>query len=425
MSLFANTLAQMKKAAAALKLDKDILAVLEEPQRTVEVNFPVKMDDGSVRMFRGFRVQHNNARGPFKGGIRYGTEVDMDEVRALATWMTFKCACAGIPLGGGKGGVIVDSKKLSEGEKERVTRGYARAIAPVIGPHTDVPAPDMYTNAKIMDWVADEYKKYLEERGEDTANYLATVTGKSLENGGSKGRGTATAQGGAFIIEQLARERDLDPSETRVVVQGFGNAGAHVAHILHNMGYRIVAVSDSSGGLFCPGDLHPETAIACKAEKGKIGECGIAGDMYHASSGDACKKVSNEELLALECDILVLSAKENEIRKDNANNVKAKIVIELANGPITPEADDILESKGIVIVPDILANSGGVTVSCFEWQQNLSGESWSEEEVLTKLQDIIVPAYLLVSELKSRYNVSYRTAAFISAMIRLEEAMKI
>lgn len=424
MSLFKNTLAQIEKAAGILGLDKDVLAVLEKPQRIVEVNFPVMMDDGTQQMFKGFRVQHNNARGPYKGGFRYSPEVDMDEVKALATWMTFKTACAGIPLGGGKGGVIVDSKKLSEGEKERITRGYTRAVAPVIGPYKDVPAPDMYTNSQIMDWLADEYRKYLEDRGESTEKYLGVVTGKSLENGGSEGRGTATAQGGAFIIEQIAQERDLDPGETRVVVQGFGNAGSHASHILHSMGYKIIAVSDSSGGLYCPGGLHPDTAITCKAEKGKVGECGVAGDMYHASAGDACKKISNEELLALECDILVLSAKENVITKDNAKDVKAGLIVELANGPVTPEADEILEGRGIDIIPDILANSGGVTVSGFEWEQNLKGESWSEEEVFVKLQDIIVPAYLRVSELKDKYHTSYRTAAFISAMMRLEEAIK-
>lgn len=436
MSLFKNTLSQIKNAADVLQLDKDILAVLQTPQRIVEVSFPVKMDNGSVRIFQGFRVQHNNARGPYKGGIRFAPYVDMDEVKALATWMTFKCACAGIPLGGGKGGVIVDTKELSEGELERVTRGYTKCIAPIVGPYKDVPAPDMYTNSQIMDWITDEYKKFIQEEMEvqglksDSELYkkrikdaLGVVTGKSLENGGSKGRGTATAQGGAFVIDQIAKARDMDPSETRVVIQGFGNAGSHAAHILHDMGYKIIAVSDSSGGLHCPNGLHPKTAIACKAEKGKIGECGIAGDMYHAAEGESCSKITNEELLTIPCDILVLSAKENEVRADNVANINAKLIVELANGPVTPEADKILEEKGIDVIPDILANSGGVTVSCFEWQQNLLGEAWSEEEVHTKLQNVIVPAYLQVSELKSKYNVSYRIAAFISAMIRLKEAI--
>jgi len=438
MSLFQNTLAQIEKAAEIMGLNKDLLAVLQKPQRITEVNFPVQMDDGTTVVFQGFRVQHNNARGPYKGGIRFAPEVDMDEVKALATWMTFKCACAGIPLGGGKGGVTVDSKKLSEGELERLSRAYTRAISPIIGPYKDVPAPDMYTTPQIMEWIADEYGQYVREEmqkqgvdeGSDVWNKRISdsrgvVTGKPLSAGGSQGRGTATAQGGAFIIEQIALERDMDPSETTVVVQGFGNAGSHAAHILHDMGYKVVAVSDSKGGLHCAGGLTPSTAITCKAEKGSVGECGIAGTAYGAVEGDVCSKVTNEELLELTCDILVLSAKENQITEENAPRIQAGLIIELANGPTTPEADAILEARGIDVIPDILANSGGVTVSGFEWEQNLKGESWSAAEVHTKLQDLIVPAYLRVSEIKGKYNCSYRSAAFISAMIRLEEAMKV
>ncbi len=437
MSLFQNTLSQINKAAEIVNLDKDVLAVLEKPQRILEVNFPVQMDDGTQEMFQGFRVQHSNVRGPHKGGIRFAPEVDMDEVMALSTWMTFKCACAGIPLGGGKGGVIVDSKKLSDGELERLSRAYFREIAPIVGPYKDVPAPDMYTNPKIMAWMADEYRKWTEEQlrkegvSEDSETYArrirdawGVVTGKPLDKGGSNGRGTATAQGGAFVIEQIAKERDMDPGETTVVVQGFGNAGSYAAQILHNMGYKVIGVSDSKGGIYCPGGLHPDTAISCKAEKGTVMECGLAGDMYHADAGEACKKVSNEELLELECDILVLSAMENQVTAENADRLNTKLIVELANGPTTPEADAILEEKGVDVIPDILANSGGVTVSYFEWVQNLADNYWSDGEVHEKLHEIIVPAYLRVAELKSQYNCSFRSAAFISAILRLEEGIK-
>ncbi|MBT6069285.1 Glu/Leu/Phe/Val dehydrogenase [Candidatus Peregrinibacteria bacterium] len=429
MSLFKNTLAQINNAAETVGLDKDILAILEKPQRILEVSFPVKMDDGTLQMFKGFRVQHNNARGPHKGGIRFAPEVDMDEVMALSTWMTFKCACAGIPLGGGKGGVIVNTKELSEGELERLSRAYFREIAPIVGPHKDVPAPDMYTTPQIMNWMADEYKKWTEEQlvkegvpadsdvcKKRVSDALGVVTGKPLGQGGSEGRGAATAQGGAFVIEQIAIERTINPADTTVIVQGFGNAGSFAAKILAEMGYKIIGVSDSKGGLYCSGGINAEAAISCKAEKGSVVECEM--------TGEGCRRVTNEELLELECDILVLSAKENQITAENADRIKAPLIVELANGPTTPEADKILEGKGIEVIPDILANSGGVTVSYFEWVQNLADNYWTEEEVNKKLKEIIVPAYLRDSEIKEKYSCSHRCAAFISAILRLEEAIR-
>ncbi len=419
MSLFQNTLAQIRKAANLMKLDDDVHEILTHPDRIIEVAIPVHMDNGTLKIFTGFRVQHNNARGPYKGGIRFAPDVDMEEVKALATWMTLKCAVAGIPLGGGKGGIIVDPKQLSENELERLTRGFTRAIAPFIGPLKDVPAPDMYTNPKIMGWMADEYSKL---QGE---NQFGVVTGKPLSIGGSAGRETATAQGGIYIIEEIARERNMTPANTTVVVQGFGNAGYFVAQILDGMGYKIVGVSDSKGGLFCEGGIRPSQAHTCKIEKdGGVGQCEVAAKDYEAKKGDACKRVTNEELLQLPCDILILSAKENQVTEENAAKVQAKLIVELANGPVTPEADEVLESRGIDVIPDVLANSGGVTVSYFEMVQNGMNLYWTEEEVFARLKQIMISAYKRLNELRSAHHSTYRMAAFISAILRIKEAVR-
>jgi len=411
MSLFENTIRQMKEAASIMKLDPNVEEVLSTPHKILEVSVPVKMDNGSIRVFKGFRVQHNNARGPYKGGVRFHPEVDMEEVKALATWMTMKCAVVGIPLGGGKGGVIVDVKELSETELERLTRSYIRAISPIIGPKKDVPAPDMYTNPQIMAWAADEFSKL---QGENT---LGVVTGKPLEVGGSAGRADSTSQGGIYVLEEMCRDYNLVPEETRVVVQGFGNAGANVAKMLFERGFKVVGVSDSRGGLHCENGADPNAAHSCKLDKGSVVECTAEG-------GGDCKVVSNEELLELECDVLFLSAMENQVTKENADKIKTRVIIELANGPVTPEADEILEKKGIVVVPDILANAGGVTVSYFELVQNEANFYWTDEEVQERLKQIMVESWKNVCKIGKKHNCTLRQAAFIAAMKRLEGTIK-
>lgn len=408
MSLFKNTLDQIEKAASLVSLNEDVLHLLSEPQRKVEVSVPVKMDDGSLRLFEGFRVQHNNVCGPYKGGFRYHTQVDMEEVKALSAWMTIKCAVVGIPLGGAKGGVVVNPKELSEGEIERLTRSYVRLLEPVIGPDTDVPAPDVNTNAKIMDWFADEYSKI---KGKDMRG---VVTGKSLENGGSKGRSAATAQGGVYILDEFLREKGIKPEDTTIVVQGFGNAGATAAKLLTDEGYKVVGVSDSQGGIACAHAVNPEEISSCKVDKSSVVHCGNPAD---------CRRVSNEDLLELECDVLVLAAMENQLTKENADRVKAKYVLELANGPITPEADELLKQKDICVIPDILANAGGVTVSYFEMLQNADNNYLSEEEINKKLKEVMVAAWQEVKANGEKYECTLREAAYATALARLEEKL--
>lgn len=408
MSLFKNTLAQIEKAASLIGLNEDVLHILSEPQRKVEVSIPVRMDDGSLRLFEGFRVQHNNVCGPYKGGFRYHTQVDMEEVKALSAWMTIKCAVVGIPLGGAKGGVVVNPKELSEGEIERLTRNYVRLLEPVIGPDMDIPAPDVNTNAKIMDWFADEYSKL---KGKDMKG---VVTGKSLENGGSKGRSAATAQGGVYILDEFLREKDIKPEETTIVVQGFGNAGETAARLLTEEGYKVVGVSDSQGGIVCAHAVNPEEISSCKTDKSSVVHCGDPAD---------CRRVTNEDLLELECDVLVLAAMENQLTKENAPLVKAKYILELANGPITPEADETLKQKNICIIPDILANAGGVTVSYFEMLQNADNNYLSEEEINEKLKEIMVTAWQEVKTNAEKYECTLREAAYATALGRLEEKL--
>lgn len=394
-----------------MELAPNIAEVLKHPERVIEVSIPVKMDNGELRVFRGFRVQHNSIRGPYKGGIRFHPEVDMDEVKALATWMTIKCAVVGVPLGGGKGGVIVDTKELSPRELEELTRQYTIALADFIGPEIDVPAPDVYTNPQIMAWIADEYSKI---KGK---NIPGVVTGKGLEIGGSEGRDSATSQGGVYILEKWLEGHDKKPSEMTIAVQGFGNAGFHVARLLDEAGFKVIAVSDSQGGLHCSGGLKPGEAMTCKKEHGHVGECFVAGQ--------SCARISNEELLELECDILVLAAMENQVTAENAGRVKAKLILELANGPVTPEADEILEANRVRVIPDILANAGGVTVSYFELVQNQANYYWSAEEVQEKLKAIMCKAWESVYKNAKKHKCPYRKAAFITALERLEAAIRL
>ncbi|MFC1810949.1 Glu/Leu/Phe/Val dehydrogenase [Patescibacteria group bacterium] len=410
MSLFQNTLKQINEAADIMSLDQDILTILSHPKRILQVSLPVRMDNGDVKVFEGFRVQHNDVAGPFKGGIRYHEQVDMEEVKALATWMTMKCSVVGIPLGGGKGGIIVNPKELSKRELEKLTRKYVDRVQHNIGPMMDVPAPDVNTNAEVMAWMSDEYMKL------GNLNRRGVVTGKPLECGGSEGRDAATSQGGSYVWEEIAKEKGTQPDETRVVIQGFGNAGSHMARIMGEQGYKILGVSDSKGGVYCEEGLDAPCMLKCKIEKGTVTKC--------ESECDNCVRITNEELIEKDCDILVLAALENQVTDKNADKIKAKYIIELANGPVTPEADKILEKNGVLVIPDILANAGGVTVSYFELVQNEAGYYWSADKIQRRLKPIMVKAYQRVKEMMEKYKCSMRQAAFISAMHRLEIMLK-
>lgn len=406
MSPFGNAMKQLDIAAKAAGISENIINILREPERQTVVHFPVKMDDGATRVFEGYRVQHSSARGPYKGGIRYHEQTDIDEVKALAFWMAIKCAVVNIPLGGGKGGVTVNPKKLSRQELERLTRAFTRAIADIIGPEKDIPAPDVNTTPEIMAWIRGEYESIVGHKAP------GVVTGKPVEAGGSLGRGTATAQGGFFVFEAARKKLALDPESSTVIVQGFGNAGATMAKILDHHGYKVVGVSDSGGGVWNENGLDIKELSKHKEETGRV------------SGFKNSENITNEELLELPCGVLIPSALENQITAENAGDIKAKMVLELANGPTTPEADSILESRGIVVLPDVLANAGGVAVSYFEWVQNLSGESWSEEEVFTRLQKTMAEAFDGVWNKKTELGGSMRTAAFAAALARIAKAME-
>lgn len=403
---FANAMAQLDTAAAVMNLDAKAYAMLQSPRRVLTVSIPVTMDDGSLKVFTGFRSQYNDALGPYKGGIRFHPGVTLEEVKALSFWMTMKVAVVGLPLGGGKGGVIVEPQRLSKGELERLSRGYIRALYKYVGPTQDVPAPDVYTNAQIMAWMLDEYEQLVGEHAP------GMITGKPRSIGGSAGRDTATAQGGVYVLREIVQKLGWNPSETRVAIQGFGNAGAHVARLLSAAGYRIIAVSDSQGGVVSTTSLNIAELSAHKQKTGAV--AGFAGTTA----------ISNEALLELDTDILIPAALESVITGANAGNVKAKLLLELANGPVTPEADAIFREKNILSIPDILANAGGVTVSYFEQVQNASNYAWSEVEVATKLETIMVQAANAVWDTKNKYATDMRTAAFVVALERVRDAMQ-
>jgi glutamate dehydrogenase len=414
MSFFENTLKQIKEAAELMKLDKDVESVLSAPRRIVEVSLPVRLDNGNLEVFRGYRVQHSDAPGPCKGGIRFHPQVDLDEVKALATLMTFKCAVVGLPLGGGKGGIVIDPKKYSKTELERITRKYTQMIEPIIGEDRDVPAPDVNTDGQIMAWIADEYSR-LQGR-----NAQGVVTGKPIAVGGSLGRSDSTSLGGVYVLNEVMEELKMKPADTKVIIQGFGNAGANKAAILFSQGYHIVGVSDSKGGIFCEKGFNPDDILRCKADKGSVYEC-----VPVVSEGNTCKRITNEELLEMPCDVLILAALENQVTGLNAGRVQAKVVLELANGPTSPEADLILAERGIVVIPDILANAGGVTVSYFEMVQNRQNYYWTLAEVQNKLKEIMVNSWKELVAVKEKYNCTYRRAAFVKAMARLQEIIKL
>ncbi len=405
---FEVALKQLDEAAKIIKLDKGLHQVLAHPKRVLTVSLPVKMDNGEIRVFTGFRSQHNDARGPYKGGIRYHPQVTIDEVKALSMWMTWKCAVADIPYGGGKGGIICNPKEMSNGELERLTRRYAYAIADIIGPHTDIPAPDVYTGGKEMAWIMDTYSAL-------KGNYVQpeVITGKPIAIGGSLGRNEATGRGLAFTVREAAKKLKIDMKSATVAVQGFGNAGQFASQLVEEQGATVIAVSDSKGGVFNKEGMKVDALRKHKEKTGSV--VGFPG----------AKSISNEELLETECTILIPAALENQITAKNAGNVKAKVVAEAANGPTTPEADDILYKNKILIIPDILANGGGVTVSYFEWLQNLRREYWTEEEVNERLDKNITKSFLDTYSTSEKYGVNMRKASTVLAVNRVVEAIQI
>jgi glutamate dehydrogenase (NAD(P)+) len=395
---------QFDLAADRLDLDDGLRRVLREPRRELTVHFPVQMDDGSVQVYAGYRVQHNLGRGPAKGGIRYHQDVTLDEVKALAMWMTWKCAVVAIPYGGGKGGVVVDPKKLSLKELEALTRRFTTEIEVLIGPERDIPAPDVNTNAQVMAWMMDTYSMH------QGFTVPGVVTGKPIALGGSEGRNEATARGCVYTVVEAARHRGLDLSKATVVVQGFGNAGAIAARLMRDEGATVVAVSDSVAGIHNPRGLDIDRVLGWKREHGTVR--GFPG----------ADEVTNAELLELPCDILIPAALENQITERNADRIKASIVAEAANGPTTPEADIILYDRGVFMIPDILCNAGGVTVSYFEWVQDLNRDHWTESEVNGKLRTIMTRAFGEVLARTDREEVNMRTGAYLNAVQRVADA---
>ncbi|MCB9642578.1 MAG: Glu/Leu/Phe/Val dehydrogenase [Myxococcales bacterium] len=409
-STFQQAIRRLHDAAQYLSIPQELLQQLEVPQELTSVHLRVRMDDGSIRLFPAWRCRYNDGRGPTKGGIRFHPDVSIDEVMSLAFWMTFKCAVAGLPYGGAKGGIQVDPKSLSERELERLSRSYIRAFSHVIGPDRDIPAPDVNTNAKIMAWMSDEYATL---RG---AACPAVITGKPVPLGGSLGRDDATGRGGFYVIEELKEQLGLPEKGARVIFQGFGNAAYACALLMHEAGYKIIGASDSKGALYDETGIDPVLLMEYKRKHGTL--------QGAKSSVESARSMSNAELLTQACDILVPAALENQIREDNAAQVKARVILELANGPTTAEADAILESNGIVVLPDILANAGGVTVSYFEWVQGRTGMYWTEEEVHTRLKEIMQREARLMWDRQEGKEFSTRKAIYVIALDRLSKALQ-
>ena len=407
-SAFQIAQAQLDKAAKELALEPALAAILREPMREIHVNLPVQMDDGTIKLFKGFRVQHNAARGPVKGGIRFHPEETIDTIRALASWMTWKCALADIPLGGGKGGIICNPKEMSPGELERLSRAYIGGIYRLLGPDIDVPAPDVYTTPQIMAWMMDEYSKL-------TGAYCpGVITGKPLALGGSRGREDATGRGAIFTVREACTHLGLDPVNATAVVQGFGNAGTYAALLAeHLLGVRIIAISDTKGAVISNHGIDVAEAIRYKRETGSV------------AGFPSTKPIAGDRLLEIETDILIPAALERVITKDNADRIKAKIVAEAANGPTTPEADAILHEKGILVIPDFLCNAGGVIVSYFEMVQNRQSYYWEESEVHERLDRKITKAFHDVLMTSQQRGIDMRTAAYCVAIQRVAEAMKL
>lgn len=407
MNAYDNAMRQLEKAAKLVKLDKNVLAKLSMPEKVIMASLPIQMDDGTQQVFEAYRVQYNSARGPYKGGIRFHPQVDLDEVKALSFWMAIKTAVVDIPMGGGKGGVIVDPKKLSQNEIEKISRAWVRSFRQVIGPEKDIPAPDVYTNPQIMAWMADEFSQL---EGKPS---LGVVTGKPLDYGGSLGRDSATAKGGYYVLREALQELGIDIKKTKIAVQGFGNAGSIAAELLHAAGAKVVALADSKGMIYNPRGFNIPKVVEHKQTKKSI------------ITFKGAKKIRPEEFFALDVDVLIPAALENQITGDNAQDIKAKIILELANGPTTPEADEILYKNNIVVIPDVLANAGGVTVSYFEWLQNISNNYWTLEEVDKELSEKMIPAWQAIWSKAKELKTDLRTASFIVALERIQAAMKV
>jgi len=405
MSNFSNTIKQVKAAAKILGFTEATVKKLITPKRVLRKKISVKLDNGKTQKFEAYRVQFNNARGPFKGGIRFHPKANIDEIKTLALLMAIKCAVVNIPMGGGKGGVTFDPKKYSATEIERLSREWVRAFKNYLGPKKDVPAPDVYTTPQIMSWMMDEYSKLVGKRTP------AMITGKPLADGGSEGRDTATGQGGFYILREAVKKLNLKTKGATAAVQGFGNAGYHVAELLHQAGYKLIAVSDSQGGLLNADGLDPEKVMAVKEKQGSVQKAGGG------------KKITNDQLLTMPCDILVLAALENQVNQKNVNKVKAKIILELANGGIDTTVDEKLRQKNILVLPDVLSNAGGVTVSYFEWYQNLRNLRWTRKQVFMKLEKIMVTSFNQVWVLMNRHKITSRRAAFVLGIERIVKAM--
>lgn len=413
-SLFADASKRLEKALKYVSISEDAIARLKYPKASLTVSIPVRMDDGSLQIFQGYRVRYDNTRGPAKGGVRYHPKVSLDEVQSLAFWMTFKCAVLDLPFGGGKGGITLNPKELSKLELERLSRGYIDAIADFIGPDVDILAPDVYTNSMIMGWMMDQYciiRRHIS---------LAVVTGKPLPIGGSVGREEATATGAFFVIESIMPKFKRLPSETTVAVQGFGNAGAVLAELLSQAGYKVVAISDSQGGIYAKKGLNIPSIRQYKASSKGIKAVYCEGSVCNIVEHEV---LTNQELLALDVDILIPAALENQITEENVYDVKAKYIFEVANGPITSAADNILAARGIYVIPDILVNAGGVTVSYFEWLQNRSGLYWKLEEVNQRLKAKMVEETERIWSISQELDISMRTAAYVHALNRLGESL--
>ena len=414
-SIFDDALTRLDAAAEHADIHPEALERLRHPKAMLQVSIPVRMDDGSLKVFKGYRVRHDDTRGPTKGGIRYHPDVDLDEIKALAFWMTCKCAVVGLPFGGAKGGVAVDPKKLSRLELERLSRSFVQAVADFIGPDTDIPAPDVYTNARIMGWMMDEYSKITRR------HTPAVITGKPIPLGGSLGRDTATGRGAYHCIKEIEKRRGWKPSNTRVAVQGFGNGGQVVAQHLHADGYKVVAVSDSKGGIYKADGFDIPSLIHFKNETRNLAAVYCDGSVCEAVKSD---RITNEELLELDVDVLIPAALENQITGENANRIRASVIVEVANGPTSSEAESILEDRKSMVVPDILANAGGVTVSYFEWVQNRQGLYWTLDEVQKRLQKVMQVEFNAVNDLMEAKQINMRTAAYVHALNRIGAALE-
>ncbi len=403
---FKNAQAQIRDAAKYSDCDPNIVEVLTEPQKVLEVAIPLEMNDGKIKIFKGFRAQHNNYRGPYKGGVRYHPKVNAQEVKALATWMTFKCATVDIPFGGAKGGIIVDPHQLSKHELKHLTQGYIDKIFDIIGPDTDIPAPDIYTDAQVMAWIMDEYSHI------SRVHSPAVVTGKPIENEGSLGRDTATAAGALYVLLEYLKTKMLKAKNLTAVISGYGNAGSNIAELMFHEGIKIIAVSDSKGAVYNKDGLDPHDIISHKKKTGSVIK--LKGS----------SPLTLDELFLLKSDIIVPAAMENVITDSNAKKINTKVILEIANGPTTPEADRILNLQKIDVLPDILVNAGGVTVSYFEWVQNRARYYWDEQEVDLRLKQKMVSAFSDIHNFATGKNISYRQAAYALAINRIGKAVK-